>query len=167
MSTVSQQKMAEIRQQILAFRDGRKQRVPDELVDIDFKVLQTAVNNLELPVEVKVKEDYSRRDVDAKLDYNKLTDTSRKIITEALIYSEEVETFIRVKAANIDSTFPNRLKQFFKGVYADFHCNGLRGDDLFDALVLTLEQQISRIKFRKAVYAILAHLFEKCDVFEK
>lgn len=164
---MSNQQRADLLAQIMSFRNERKAHVPDELVDIDFKVLQDAVNCFELPAVVSEVEDFRRKTVDDKLDFNHLTETSREIINSSLIYSDEVDKFIRIKAANIDREFPDRLKNLFKGVYAEFECNGLEGDDLFDALVITLERRIPKLKARKAIYAILAHLFELCEVFKK
>lgn len=159
--------MDELRERMSVFRNGPKTRVPDEMVEIDFKVLQDAVNSLVLPNVEPVIEDWRRRDVDDKMDYNHLSDDSKKIITSSLVYSDEVDVFKRQRAANVDSTFPERLTLFFQGVYEEYRCNGLVDDDLFDALVLDLETRIPKRSARKAVYAILAHLFELCRVFEK
>ena len=167
MSAFSQQKLENLREQVRAYRDGPKQHVPDGLVDIDFKVLQDAVNSLVLPKSKPTIEDWRRRDVDDKMAYNHLSDDSKQIITSSLAYSDEVETFKRQRAAHGDPTFPERLTQFFQGVYEEYRCNGLVDDDLFDVLVLDLENRISKRSARKAVYAILAHLFELCRVFEK
>ena len=167
MSAFTQQKIAALREQILAYRNGPKKHVPDGLVDIDFKVLHDAVNSLTLPEETPVIEDLRRRDVDNKMDYNHLTEDSRDIITASLVYSDVVYNCKLERAANGDSSFPDRLTQYFQGVYEEYHCNGLTGDDLFDSLSLELESRIKRRKARPAAYAILAHLFELCKVFEK
>ena len=167
MSAFTQQKIAMIRERIQAYRNGPKKHVPDGLVDVDCKVLQDAVKSLTLPKATPPVPDWKRREVKDKMDYNHLTDESRDIITSSLIYSDEVEKFKRLRAANGDPTFPERLTQYFQGVYEEYHSNGLVGDDLFDALVIELENRVQRQKARKGVYAILAHLFEMCKVFEK
>lgn len=167
MSAFTQQKIAALREQVLAYRNGPKKQVPDRLVDIDFKVLQDAVNSLELPKEEPVIEDWRRREVDDKMDFNHLTDESRDIITASLVYSNVVDQFKRERAANGDPSFPDRLTQCFQSVYEEYHCNGLAGDDLFDSLSLDIENRIQRRKARPAAYAILAHLFELCRIFEK
>ena len=167
MSAFTQQKMAAIRERVRTYQNGRKKHVPDGLVDVDLKVLHDAVNCLTLPLATPPVPDWMRRKVEDKMDYNHLTDDSREIITSSLIYSGEVEKFKRLRAANGDPTFPERLTQYFQAVYEEYHSNGLEGDDLFDALTLDLENRVQKQKARKGVYAILAHLFELCRVFEK
>lgn len=168
MSRFTEDQKSQLRARIMTYRSGAKKRIPDEMVEIDYKVLQDAVGSLTLPAEPNApSEDWNRRDVDNKMDYNHLTGESRDIINASIVYSSEVENFVRVRAANGDEDFPERLSGFFKGVYAEYNSNGLEGDDLFDALHLHLEEKVKKRSARKASVAILAHLFEKCEVFEK
>lgn len=168
MSRFTEDQKEQLRARIMSYRNGAKKRIPDEMVEIDYKVLQDAVGALSLPVESNaVVEDWRRRDVDNKMDFNHLTGESRNIINSALVYSKEVDDFIRLRAANKNENFPEELAGFFKGVYAEYNSNGLKGDDLFDALHLHLAATIQKRNARKASVAILAHLFEKCEVFEK
>lgn len=159
-----------LRERARLFNRGPKQRIPESLVDIDFKILKDAVNALSLPnaTDLQNTDDFRRIDVDTKLDKNDLSKESRGIIYSSLIYSDEVEKFIRDRALHLGQRhFPEQLTCCFKNLYAEFYNNGIRGDELFDCLVVALMDKISRERARKAVYAILAHLFEICEVFEK
>lgn len=153
----------------MTYPDGRKTRIPDELVDIDFDVLQEAVKHLHLPDNVEAVDDFQRIDVNDKMDFNDIrNEANRKIIRASLCYSNEVGKFITRKAVNDnDEKFPYRLKTFFRGIYAEFYHNGIRGDDLFDRLVGVIIGMIPHVSAHSAAYAILAHLFEICDLFEK
>lgn len=168
MTIFRQLKAEEIQRHLAAFRNGVKQRIPDELVNIDFKVLKDAIFSLELPQEAPAPiDDWRLLDVDNKIDYNNLGEESKEIIKGGVIYIATVEKFINARVGNGDDDFPDRLTNFFKSVYAEYYCNGKRGDDLFDLILLDLQNQIPKRKVQKAIYAILAYLFEKCLVFEK
>jgi len=153
----------------MAYPDGLKTRIPDELVNIDFEVLEEAVKSLRLPDNVEAVDDLKRINVDEKMALNDIrTDGNKKIIDASVCYSEEVGKFITRKAVNDnDEKFPYRLKTFFKGIYAEFYHNGIRGDELFDRLASEIIGMIPKPAAHPAAYAILVHLFEICDIFEK
>jgi hypothetical protein len=74
MSRFTEDQKEQLRARIMSYRNGAKKRIPDEMVEIDYKVLQDAVGSLTLPAEPNApSEDWNRRDVDNKMDYNHLT----------------------------------------------------------------------------------------------
>jgi hypothetical protein len=80
--------------------------------------------------------------------------------------SHEVETLL-LKAAQLDSTFPERLREGFVIRYKQLKKEGYKGDDLFYSLYEWAgggDQDQSR---EAAGLCILSHLFVICDVFEK
>ncbi len=153
----------------MAYPDGPKTRIPDELVNIDFEVLEDAVRSLRLPDDVEAVDDLQRITADEKMALNDIrSEGNRKIIYASLCYSELVKEFIKKKALDDnDEKFPYRLKTFFKGIYAEFYHNGIRGDDLLDRLVSEIVGMIPKPATHPAAYAIIVHLFEFCDLFEK
>ena len=169
MPLFTQEDNENLHNEVMAFRGGRKQRIPEELVDIDFKVLQDAVKCMRLPDVVPPVEDAELpMKVDSKMAFNHLSDDCREVIYPAVCYSQTVGDFIIRKAVDDnDDTFPYRLETFFRGIYAEYYNNGWRGDDLFDAMLNEIEKLIPKRKAKRAASAILVHLFEKCVVFEK
>lgn len=155
--------------EVLTYQNGPKTRVLDELVDIDEKVLQTAVRGMRLPEPTTVEDDLVRITVDEKMERNAITSEANKdIIYASLCYSEMVGEYIKQRAIDDnDRGFPYRLKTFFRSIYAEFYNNNVRGDDLFDRLVVAVIKTINAPAFYPAVNAIIVHLFEICDLFEK
>ncbi len=100
-----------------------------------------------------------------KMQKNGLTDHSHHLIVMGLSRSSEVKEFI-VKIAQIDSDFPERLKGEFKKKYLELKEN-LHGDALFEAMFEFAKGGNNDFKIQAAGLAILCHLFEICEVFEK
>ena len=168
MITFRQYKAEEIREQLRLFRNGPKQRIPDNLVNINFKVLKDAIYCLQIPKDKPEQiEDWRLLAIDDKIAFNGLSESSREIIKAGVIYIETVEKFIKMRVGNGDTNFPDRLTELFQAVYAEYYCNSMRGDDLFDLMLMELENAIPKLHARKAVYAIFSYLFEKCFIFEK
>lgn len=155
--------------EVLTYQNGLKTRIPDELVDIDQRALEAAVKGMALPAPTTVENDLVRIPVDAKMAHNSITqEANKKIIYASLCYSAEVAEYIKRRAIDVnDKTFPYRLKAYFKGVYALYYNNNFRGDDLFDRVVVTVVNEITSPAYYQATIAIIVHLFEICDLFEK
>jgi hypothetical protein len=64
-----------------------------------------------------------------------------------------------------DSLFPQRLKSGFVEKYNEAVGDGLVGDDIFEMLVDFSAGGSTEIKRQCAGLAILAYMFEKCEVF--
>ena len=155
--------------EVFAYQRGLKTRIPDELVDIDQMALEAAVRQIRLPDSPQAVDDLVRISVDNKMAHNLITqEANKKIIYASLCYSAEVGNYIAQRAIDDnDKNFPYRLKTYFKGVYALFYNNNVRGDELFDRVVVTVINEISSHQHYQAAYALIVHLFEICDLFEK
>ena len=101
-----------------------------------------------------------------KIRRNELTDRSRMTITMALGVSREVGQYIQT-VAQTDSEFPVRLRSGFLEEYYRLRREGCCGDDLFDLMCSFAQQGFTEQHRRSAGLAVLIHLFELCEVFEK
>ncbi|MBL9000185.1 MAG: hypothetical protein JNK25_03500 [Phycisphaerae bacterium] len=101
-----------------------------------------------------------------KMKRNGLTSEVRHSLTMGLAKAREVEGFVSHMAA-IDDSYPERLKAGFVANYENFRKKRLRGDSLFEALVQFAAGGSSDFKRTATSLAILAYLFEKCEVFER
>ncbi len=100
-----------------------------------------------------------------KIKKNNLTDVVRALISMGLSRSYEVENYL-LRQAQLDEEFPERLKNGFKNKYSDLKQN-INGDPLFYEM-LKFAQNGSKEPVRQAAgLAIISHLFELCEVFEK
>lgn len=100
-----------------------------------------------------------------KIQKNKLTSNSEKLITMGMTQVKQVAEFID---KNPDIDFGERLKAGFAAEYDRlFTDEKLRGDDLFNALHDFSSMNKNDFGLRAAGLAVLVYLFEKCEVFEK
>ncbi len=100
-----------------------------------------------------------------KLKRNSLTQRSSFLLTIGLSKAKEVEKFIAMMAA-IDSTFPEQLKAGFIAQYEMLRRDGVSGDELFEGLSQFASANTRDFRRQAAGIAVLAYLFEKCEVFE-
>ena len=101
-----------------------------------------------------------------KLKKNKLGATCEMLLTMGAAKSQEVESVL-LRAAQLDSGFPERLRDGFIARYAALFGEGLRGDDLFMAVYDWAGGTNTSKQRQAAGLCILSHLFIICDVFEK
>lgn len=99
-----------------------------------------------------------------KLDKNGLSASVREQLTLGIPRSKEVARFLATEART-DPDFPDQLKAGFTGEYARLWQSGLRGDDLFRGLYHYATRGSREFNGIAAGLAILAYLFEACEVF--
>jgi len=99
-----------------------------------------------------------------KISRNNLSAEIEKHIKIGMVQSRQVKEYID---KNPDNDFGERLKKGFVGEYQELYQEGLRGDDLFDALRNYAAGGTSDFKRQAAGLAVLTYFFEACEVFEK
>jgi hypothetical protein len=103
----------------------------------------------------------------AKIQKNGLGSSSELFLSMGAAKSHEVEVVLR-KAAQLDASFPERLRDGFVKRYKAARGDGRTGDELFAELLDWANGGPQAGDLRKAAgVCILAHLFIICDVFEK
>lgn len=100
-----------------------------------------------------------------KMIRNQLTDNIRFHLTMGLGKAREVEKFVE-HIASMDWQFPERLKAGFVAEYSRRWSEGLEGDALFEALREFASAGSQDFRKQAAGLAVLAYLFEKCEVFQ-
>lgn len=109
--------------------------------------------------------DLSLVPVREKMEKNALSEHSALAVTTGLLNAENVRSFIEERAM-VDATFPERLKTGFVDAYHRLRGEGAAGDELFDQLREFASQGDADFRKQAAGLAVLAHLFEACEVFE-
>jgi len=102
-----------------------------------------------------------------KIRFNKLERVSH-LITMGLSVATEVQRFITHNSL-YDSTFPEKLTDGFLKEYNNLVQQGITGDGLYISLMEFAFSSIEgrEIVHQSAIIAIMAYLFEKCEIFEK
>ncbi len=138
--------------------------VAEALGKVTFKELNEVCSKLLKGNSVVGPTSYDLVGLDEKIKLNELSPVVRNYITMGLSLNAVVQSFIEGEDS-INSGFGERLREGFLIEYHRARYEGIRGDALYEALIalagrLNTEQHT-------AVIAILAYLFEKCEVFEK
>lgn len=142
-------------------RDGLAHEMPS----VGFAELEILTRALLNAPESPVVE-FTVTDPALKMQRNGLTQQIRHLLTMGLAKAKEVENFT-AQMAEIDVDFPERLKAGFVARYSTFREEGLEGDALFESLVQFAAGGTRDLKRTATGLAVLAHLFEKCEVFER
>jgi hypothetical protein len=101
-----------------------------------------------------------------KIKKNGLSSSVEFLLNLGAAKSHEVETVL-LKAAQLDSTFPERLREGFVTRYNQLKLDGYKNDDLFYSLYEWAGGGGNDQSREAAGLCILSHLFVICDVFEK
>lgn len=142
----------------------------EEVVDkeVSEAALEVAVDSLKLPKRKPDKSyDLSIHDTDKKMILNRLGESTKKLIYEAVPHSKKVQKFIsdRAKQTN-DPDFPDKLRSCFVAEYKRLiQDEGLVGDELFGAIRQAISDRIESGAAKFAAQAILVHLFIICEIF--
>jgi len=102
----------------------------------------------------------------AKMLKNGLTDRVHFHLTLGLAKAREVAAFIS-EMAQLDATFPERLKSGFVQCYNQLRAEGLQGDGLFEGMVSFSTRGSLDFSRQAAGIAVFAYLFELCEIFER
>lgn len=106
--------------------------------------------------------------VQDKIDLNRLGPTSVRRITDGLSQASRVQEFLDFQSS-ISHGFGHRLVARFKAVYYTALAEDLLPDEVFDYLVETAYEQAGPRDtpgVRAAALAVVAYLFEICEIFE-
>lgn len=110
--------------------------------------------------------DFTLIDPEKKLEKNGLTESISKLLKIGLGKSKEVENYV-THTSKIDPNFPDELRAGFVLKYYELWRDDYRGDSLFLGLRDFACQNSEDPLKEAAALAVLAFLFERCEVFEK
>ncbi|HBN23324.1 MAG TPA: hypothetical protein DD412_08835 [Holosporales bacterium] len=140
--------------------------------------LNKAVMNISFPeLEVTAKAIMSNTFIDEetsfeilppieKIKKNSLTQNTHNLLITGIARSREVATYLKSQS-KLDNNFPKKLKKGFLEEYGRLTSEGIQADDLFNNMLEFANGNNYDFKRQAAGLAILTHLFEICEVFEK
>jgi len=152
---------------IKAEHEGKvRQAMLDAFADVGFPELQEATQWALAIQPTSANGDYSLLKVEDKIKKNDLDRDERVTIAMGLGVASEVSRYIE-SVAQTDADFPERLKAGFLEEYWRLKKEGVSGGNLFELMCRFAQQGFQRQSQRSAGLAVLIHLFEACEVFEK
>lgn len=143
-----------------------RQAMLDAFADVGFPELQEATQWTTTIQPTEVTIDYSLLTIDDKIQKNQLDLEVRSTIAMGLGVASEVARYIE-SVAQTDPDFPERLKAGFLKEFWSLKHKGSSGNNLFELMCRFSQQGFQRQAQRSAGLAVLIHLFEACEVFEK
>ena len=135
----------------------------NQIVDITFSELDLVTKYL-ISEQIPTEESYILIPPKEKIQKNELSSSTERLITMDLTQVKQVEQFIDKSP---DMQFGERLKTGFIDEYKKWKGKGLKGDELFTALLDFARGSEVDFKKRAAGLTVLVYLFEKCEVFER
>lgn len=142
------------------------QAIMDSMPDVSFAELEIVAKAIADGVSKPFDGDFKLTDPTEKMKRNGMTMQSHNILTMGLAASREVRDFIAAISLTVPF-FEDRLRSGFQAQYDKFWEEGLRGDGLFEALCIYASNYSTNYRVRAASLAVVAYLFEACDVFQR
>jgi len=137
-----------------------------QMTNIGFAELEVASNAILSANPMQTSPSFYLLPPAEKIEKNNLTESTYKLIVMGLSLSREVGKYIESQS-KLDDDYPERLKKGFRKEYDRLVDSGITGDALFESMYEFSSGHNYDSKRRVAGLAILTHLFELCEVFEK
>jgi len=135
----------------------------EQIINITFSELDVVTKFLSSD-QIPLDESYLLIPPKEKIQKNTLSSSSERLIIMGLTQVKQVEKFIDESP---DINFGDRLTSGFVSEYEKLKLDGLKGDDLFAALLEFAQGSSNDLKLKAAGLSVLVYLFEKCEIFEK
>lgn len=143
-----------------------RQAIIDAFPKVGFQELAEATRWAMTISPEKPTSDYSLLNVSDKMARNSISVENLVVMQSGLSVASEIKQYIEA-VAKTDSQFPERLRDGFLEQYYKFRREGARGDELFESMCQFAQRGFKSQKERSAGLAVLVHMFEACEVFEK
>ena len=143
-----------------------KQAISDGFAKIGFSQLEQVTKWITTIPPQLDSIDFTRIDLDGKIEINKLSASSQNIIKQGLCSSTEVNKFIQ-DISQTEPDFSNKLSAGFKQEYYRLYLEDLQGDELFESMCYFAQKGFKTQAEKSAGLAVLIYLFELCEIFEK
>lgn len=144
--------------------DWVKEQLDDNMSDVTFAELEIAANALASGSHSE-DTDLAVLPPEDKLKKNSLSAVTRSYLAMGLSRSAEVSKFLS-EMTKLDDNYPIRLKNGFKNEYVALK-KMLNGDELFMGMLKFAQYNQRNFKQQSASLALLSHLFNLCEIFEK
>ncbi|WP_159062106.1 HNH endonuclease [Streptomyces sp. WM6368] len=145
--------------------DWVDRNLENEMSDIRFPELEVVCKRI-ISSELADSTAFNSLPPRDKIDLNDLGPSSSKKITMGLMQAPLVESYLQSMVTHVDPDFPPRLIAGFRQEYDKHRSTGIKGDGLFVLLEHFAAGGSADFERHAAGLAVLAHLFQVCDIFE-
>ena len=148
----------------LDHEDWVRTSLEEEMINVGYPELEVIISYLGTTGGQENPEEYSITKIKHKIEKNELTTSVEGLIRMGLTRAPTINAYLNDFP---DPQYEDRLKKIFVEKYETFREDGLRGDDLFYALVEAVKGTNNDIKRIATAIALVTYFFERCDIFEK
>ena len=138
----------------------------EALAEVGFAELELVTAHFSANDPSALLYDYSLTSLKDKIRKNELSEECAVTIRMALSIANTVRDFIEVQSKS-SPNFANYLRDIFLAEYYSLRNAGYRGDALFDRMCAYAQRGAQSTAAKSAGLAVVAYLFEICEVFEK
>ena len=122
-----------------------------------------------LSVKDTIRPEYklSLSGIKKKLNHNSLFGNAEEQIREGLMSEDTVHSYLMDKVATLnDNDYPIKVCGCLLSIYNQLHAVNTRGNDLLKSMTQAIVEKIGDVYALKAVTALIAYFFSRCDIFE-
>lgn len=141
------------------------EQLPEAMSEMAFRELELLTLSL-ISAPGKPSTDFDPLGPNEKLARNGLSGMTHHFLVMGFSQARQVREFVAMMAAR-DPDWPERLKAGFVREYRSLKARGVDGDSLYQGLCLFARADHSEMSYWAAGLAVVAYLFETCEVFEK
>ncbi|MFD8107589.1 hypothetical protein [Streptomyces microflavus] len=145
--------------------DWVDRNLENEMSDIRFPELEVVCRRI-ISSELADSTAFNSLPPQDKISLNDLGPSSSKKITMGLMQAPLVANYLQSMVTHVDPDFPPRLIAGFRQEYDKHRRTGAKGDGLFVLLEHFAAGGSADFERHAAGLAVLAHLFQVCDIFE-
>jgi hypothetical protein len=145
-----------------------KRRREKDMLNFESASLEIAIRNIKSGKysSIDISDDLDTLYLEDKIKKNNLNENTRGLISSGIFRSKEVGKFF-YEMSMLDNSFLDEVKMNFQIKYLELKNQGLDGDSIFFDLLEFARGGTTDSLEEAASLAILCHLFEICEVFEK
>lgn len=136
-----------------------------EVMNVGFAELELATLAIVSSTSTSENETFILTPPKDKIEQNNLTQSTQNLLTMGLMRSRDVGEYV-LEQSKLDIDYPDRLKAGFRKEYDRLVGENIHSDALFESMLTFASGNSSDFSRQAAGLAILAHLFEICEVFE-
>lgn len=140
-------------------------KLSEEMAYISFTELDLIAKGLVSGVNAQGSSSFKVITPEEKMTKNSLTSSTRQLLIMGLSRSPEVKNYL-TQMTLLDPNFSSRLVGGFKEEYLRLR-NEHIGDELFNEMVLFSHNGSTEFPYQAAGLAVVCHLFQLCEIFEK
>ncbi len=139
--------------------------LPEAMGRFEFRELEVLTLSL-VSAPGRPSRDFDPLDPGEKLKRNGLSDMTHHLLAMGFSQARQVREFVAMMTSR-DADWPERLKAGFVVEYRSLRNRGFDRDALYQGLCLFARGDRTDMAYWAAGLAVVAYLFETCEVFEK